>query len=108
MPRWKTSSTSDISGILKSSGLTDLFTAGVADLSGISGVSGLALGKLPHTAVIEVNESGVKASAGTVSYPGTLDGIPVFKMDRPYIYVIRDVPTGTILFMGRVVKPEQL
>jgi serpin B len=60
-----------------------------------------------HKAFIEVDESGTEAAAATAVIMGAT-AIPAkpleIKIDRPFIYLIRDVQTGTVLFLGRVVK----
>lgn len=105
MPHWQTSSATDMTGVLRHLGLTDLFTTGVADLSGINGARNLTLGQLTHHAAITVNEEGTKAAAASAARNiGSLDQ-PLFQMNRPFLYIIRDVPTETILFMGRVINP---
>ncbi len=106
MPRWTTQSNSHVTDLLKSFGITDLFSPDTADLSLIDAKHDLYLGSIVHSATIEVNESGVKASSATEAESvGALE-VPEFNMNHPFIYVIRDVPTDTILFMGRVVNPE--
>ena len=106
MPKWSTQSNSHMTDLLKSFGMTDLFSPDTADLSLISAKHDLYLGSILHSATIEVKESGVKASSATEAESvGALE-VPEFNMNHPFIYVIRDVPTDTILFMGRVVNPE--
>lgn len=106
MPRWITESNNHMSELLKSFGITDLFSPDTADLSLINAEIDLFLGSIVQSTVIEVNESGVKASSATVAESlGALE-VPEFNMNHPYIYVIRDIPTDTIVFMGRVVNPE--
>jgi serpin B len=56
-----------------------------------------------------VDEKGTEAAAATIviMMAGAImpEGV-VLTIDRPFIYFVRDVPTGTILFMGRVVDPR--
>jgi serpin B len=57
-----------------------------------------------HKAMVEVDEAGTRASAATVISMAL--GMPlVFRADHPFIFVIRDIPTDAILFMGRVLNP---
>jgi serpin B len=85
------------------------FDSNAADFSGIA--EPLFLSDVFHKTFIEVNEKGTEAAAVTaVPAPGAavrelIPFTPTIRADRPFLYVIRDVRTGTILFMGRFVKP---
>jgi serpin B len=67
-------------------------------------------------AFVEVNEKGTEAAAATlVMMAPTCCGpreeedvpfTPTFQVDKPFLFAIRDVRTGTILFLGRVVNPN--
>jgi serpin B len=67
-----------------------------------------------HKAFVEVNEKGTEAAAFSgVLAPGSpahvptkVPFIPEFKADRPFVFLIRDCKTGTILFLGRVEDPR--
>ncbi|MGB7539945.1 MAG: serpin family protein [Anaerolineales bacterium] len=86
-------------------GMEDAFIAELADFSGMDGARDLYLSAILHKAFISVDEQGTEAGASTVVI-GTM-GVPeVFSVDRPFIFVIRDNPTGTILFLGRVMNPS--
>jgi len=78
-----------------------------ADFSGIS--PDIFISRVLHKAVIEVNEKGSEAAAATVvemitSMP-EVEEIIEFRVDRPFLFVIADDRTGSILFMGKVVEP---
>jgi serpin B len=67
-----------------------------------------------HKAAIEVHEKGSEAAAATAvvgAIPVTADPLvpftPTFRADRPFIFIIRDVRTGTILFLGRMMNPNE-
>ena len=82
--------------------------SGSADFSGIDGTRDLFIDDVFHKTFISVNEAGTEA-AGSTSVPmamkyhkNTVDII----LDRPFIYMIRDIKTDTILFMGRVLDPS--
>ena len=63
-----------------------------------------------HKAFIEVNETGSEAAAATAvavdANSASLDLPPVFKADRPFVFYIRHVKTGAVLFMGRMTDPR--
>ena len=57
-----------------------------------------------------VSESGTEATAATAVLVGGMVPRPetaILTVDRPFVFLIRDIPTGTILFMGRVTDPNQ-
>ena len=62
-----------------------------------------------HKAMVEVDEAGTRAAAVTVvEVEMECTGMiltPVFMADHPFVFVIRDVSSGAILFMGRVLNP---
>jgi serpin B len=93
---------------LESLGMTNAFST-AADFSGMSSQTpGLFIGMVLHKAFIAVNEEGTKAAAATAvtmlekSLPRP---IPVFNADHPFIFLIEDHRTGSILFLGRVDDP---
>ena len=89
---------------LKSLGMEDAFS-GNADFSGLS--SGLFISSVTHKAVIEVNEEGSEAAAATVvaMLSAAVQKEPItFIADRPFIFLITEDITGTILFMGKVLS----
>ena len=86
-------------------GMPDAF-GGKADFSGINGVVGLFISDVFHKAFIEVNEKGTEAAAATGVVMKAAVGIePVFRVDHPFIFIIKDNHSGSILFMGRVINP---
>jgi serpin B len=67
----------------------------------------LRIRKVIHQADITVDEAGTEAAAATVIVDS--NGNAEYKtvtLDRPFLFVIRDIPTGTIVFAGRVVDPS--
>lgn len=106
LPKFQSEKGLTLNQVLKDMGMVDLFTPYQADLSGIDGTQLLFLAHLIHKSFIAVDELGTEAAAATggiielVSMPITV------RVDRPFIYLIRDSETGTILFMGRVLDPS--
>lgn len=107
MPLFKFESQFDLGGTLAGMGMPDAFGAG-ADFSGMTGTRGLRISKVVHKAFVSVDERGTEAAAATavvVNESGpTKEPIPV-TVDRPFIFLIRDRATGTLLFLGRVMNP---
>ena len=109
------------SGTLPVMGMKRAFTdprlKNSADFSGMhvpaSSMDALYVAKVIHKAFLEVNEKGTEAAAATAvamagyaSLPPTMPFVPVFAADKPFLMLIRDDATGSILFMGRVVDPS--
>ena len=90
---------------LTSLGMGEAFTDR-ADFSGIR--KDVCISRVLHKAVIEVNEEGSEAAAATVvEMKLTSAAEPLaFVADRPFLFIIADEETGTILFMGKFYKAE--
>ncbi len=66
-----------------------------------------------HKAFLEVNEKGTEAAAATAvmmmaasAMPTTLPFVPTVRADRPFLFLIRDRESETVLFLGRCVAPD--
>jgi serpin B len=81
-----------------------------ADFSGIASGESLAISAVLHKAFVDVNEAGTEAAAASavvISRTSALpENPPVFRADHPFLFLIRDRRTGTILFLGRVQNPN--
>jgi serpin B len=108
IPRFKFTQSFDLSKNLSDMGMEDAFSA-AADFSGINGKKNLYISEVIHKAFVEVNEEGTEAAAATAVVLDTKALIEelVFKADHPFIFLIRDKETGSILFMGRVMDPNK-
>jgi serpin B len=108
MPKFSFETRYGLKAILAGMGLQAAFDPNAADFSGIDGVRDLYIADAIHKAFIAVDEKGTEAAAATavVMLEASLPQGIVLTIDRPFFYVIRDVPTGTILFMGRVLDPR--
>ncbi len=109
IPKFKMNSRFNLVSVLKSMGMVDAFS-GNADFSGISGKRDLSISSVIHQAYVDVNEEGTEAAAATaVTMKLTAIGpswTPVFRADHPFLFLIRDNHSGSILFIGRVVNPN--
>ena len=108
LPRFAARASVDLAGPLKALGIVDAFDPALADLSGIS-PEGLSVGAVVHQAFVEVAEKGTEAAAATVVESGDsgFERPPLdFRIDRPFLWFIRDRVTGSVLFMGRVEDPR--
>jgi serine protease inhibitor len=97
----------ELNETLEKMGMPTVFTP-QADLSGIDGTRGLIAGSVVHKAFVQVDETGTEAAAVTDASMLAGGATPphlTFAADHPFVFVIRDIKAGTILFMGRVAKP---
>jgi serpin B len=88
-------------------GMPTAFTD-AADFSGMNTEDSLFIDKVIHQAFIEVNEKGTEAAAATgvsVKLSAAVSPQKTFNADHPFVFLIRDVDTGVIMFMGRVTDP---
>jgi serpin B len=94
---------------LRALGMRDAFVSKVANFSGIDGSRNLLISSVFHKSFVEVNEEGTEAAAATGVMVGvTSMPLPpeVFRADHPFLFLIREKTTGTILFMGRLSEPD--
>ncbi len=108
LPKYKYETALDLNGALSQLGMKDAFVAGVADFSGMDDTRDLFIGAVLHKAFVAVDEAGTEAAAATavIMPAGAMASDPVqFKVDRPFVFAIRDLDTGALLFLGRVVNP---
>lgn len=111
LPKIKTTYSVSLSQTLPTMGMKDAFNARMADFSGMDGTRELSISEVVHKAFCEVNEEGTEAAAATgvamVTRAFMKEPPPVeFKADHPYLYFIRDMQTGTLLFLGRMCDPR--
>ena len=108
LPKFKlTCGPLELSGTLAAMGMKDAFLD-AADFSGMDGKKDLRISNVVHKAFVEVNEEGTEAAAATgVVMRLTAVRMSAFRADRPFVFLIRDNKTGSILFIGRVMNPAQ-
>jgi serpin B len=110
LPRYKVETGTSLKDLLMALGMTSAFLPGIADFSGMDSTQNLFIGDVIHKAFINVAERGTEAAAATAVTMNTAIALPtpqlVLTADRPFLYFLRDQPTGAILFMGRVLDPS--
>ena len=109
MPLFEFESDFSLDKTLAEMGMPDAFDDRAADFSGMTGSRDLWISEIVHKAFVSVDEKGTEAAAATgvvmlESGPGK-EPIAV-TVDRPFIFLVRDTVTGTILFLGRVSNPD--
>ena len=110
LPRFTMTSQFGLQEVLKSLGITDAFSLPPADFSGMNGRTDLFISAVVHKAFVDVNEEGTEAAAATavvaVTSAARPEPVPVFRADHPFIFLIRDTRSGSVLFMGRFMNPK--
>lgn len=108
MPKFKFDSSFELNAALDAMGMKDAFSAGTADFSAMDGAKDLFISAVIHKAFVSVDEAGTEAAAATavIMAASAMPMQPVtIDINRPFIFMIRDDPTGSILFVGRVMNP---
>ena len=115
MPRFKLEAAFDLSAVLAAMGMPNAFDGSRAEFQGMDGLSCLSdpgeclsISGVAHQAFVSVDEAGTEAAAATAVLVGVTSAepeepIPV-TIDRPFIVLIRDRDTASVLFLGRVVS----
>jgi serpin B len=99
---WKDTLNADLIGM----GMERAFCDGCADFTRMSPVgNNLFISFVQQNTFVNVNEEGTEAAAVTTVGVGETSGPPVLRFDRPFVFVIRERLSGTILFMGKVAVP---
>jgi serpin B len=110
LPRFKLSSQFSLQDTLASLDMPDAFKPGIADFSGMDGTRMLHISAVVHKAFVDVNEEGTEAAAATgvvVRVTSAPAAPTVFRADHPFIFLIQDNRSGSILFLGKVVDPTK-
>jgi len=107
MPKFEFDSDFSLKDTLTEMGMPAAFS-GAADFSGMTGTADLCISEVLHKAFVSVDEAGTEAAAATavIMRETAVPGEPAdVTIDRPFIFLIRDIETGAILFVGRVLNP---
>jgi serine protease inhibitor len=109
LPKFKITAEFELDKTLAAMGMVDAFSS-KADFSGMDGARDLFISSVVHKAYVEVNEEGTEAAAATATTMRATSiqlPPPTFRADHPFLFLIRDVKSGSILFMGRVADPTK-
>ena len=108
LPKFGIETKTDLATVLAAMGMPNAFDLSLADFSGMTAQERLYISAVIHQANIDVDEKGTTAAAATavVMRAGSAPGEPVtLRVDRPFLFALRDIQTSAILFLGRVVEP---
>jgi serpin B len=109
MPKFEFESEFGLKAMLMGMGMEEPFRDS-ADFSGMSTESDLHIDDVVHKAFVSVDEAGTEAAAASAVIVGTTSMPPepvTVTLDRPFVFLIRDIETGAILFIGRVMNPGE-
>ncbi|KAM7399741.1 hypothetical protein PAMP_018989 [Pampus punctatissimus] len=104
IPKFTADAEVDLETPLAALGIIDMFNEGKADFRHLS-AQAVYVSKALQKAKIVVNEDGTKAAAATTAILLARSSPPWVLVDRPFLFLIRHNPTGTILFMGQINQP---
>ena len=114
IPKFKFESSFKLKDTLSAMGMPNAFKdpediSGGADFSGMTGDRKLLIKDVVHKAFVAVNEKGTEAAAATgviMDTTGMPSNVLQVTVDHPFIFLIRDIKTGAIIFVGRVLNPS--
>lgn len=118
IPKFKLESEFKLKEILSRMGMNIAFSndadfSGMVDSSIRNEIEDLKISDVIHKSFIDINEMGTEASAATavvlvipteISPP--VGNKKIFKADHPFLFLIKENSTNTILFLGRVIEPD--
>jgi serpin B len=108
LPKFQFETEYPLNKALADLGMMDAFNQDVADFSGMTGNRELFISDAIHKAFVSVDEKGTEAAAVTaiaMAASAPPSGPVDFTANRPFIFLIQDIETGSILFMERVMNP---
>jgi serpin B len=108
MPRFRIEYRQELNEALRALGMEDAFVPYAADFTGMSAAAGrdLYIDKVLQKTFVDVNEEGTEAAAATSVGIVAVSMPPSIRIDRPFLFAIRERFSGTILFIGKIVDPS--
>lgn len=113
LPKFRLEGAIKLSKTLEALGMRQAFAVNRADFSGISGNRELSISAVIHKAFVDVTEQGTEAAAATAVVMSKLAMMPdreppvSFRADHPFLFLIRDLRNGSVLFVGRLLEPSK-
>jgi|YNPMSStandDraft_1061717.scaffolds.fasta_scaffold00706_6 serpin B len=109
MPKFKVESDFSLVDALSTLGMPAAFQPDQADFSGMDGRQDLYIGEVLHKAYVNVDEAGTEAAAATAVIMELTAALPeqpvIMTVNRPFLFLIREVQSGSLLFVGQVTQP---
>ncbi|MEO6095233.1 MAG: serpin family protein [Fibrobacteria bacterium] len=105
VPKFKLEYAKSLAAVLQAMGMAEAFS-GAADFTGIRKAGDLTISDVIHKTYVNVDEEGTEAAAVTaVAIKLTAMPMDLIRLDRPFVFVLREKTSGTILFLGRIMDP---
>ena len=107
LPKFTLEYEKKLNDVLKAMGMAIAFSREDADFTGIDKRGGLFISEVMHKTFVQVDEEGTEAAAATSVGVGltSIGGGFVMRVDRPFVFAIREHHSGTILFIGKITNP---
>ena len=106
IPKFELEFKTSLNGTLQSLGMEKAFLPNQANFNRINAEHELYISEAIHKTFIEISEEGTEAAAVTAIGIGTTsvgeEAYPVFRVDKPFLFFIKEKSTGTILFAGKI------
>ena len=107
LPKFTTEFEITLNDVLRSLGMEDAFVPNVANFSKMRAANDLFISSVRHKTFVDVNEEGTEAAAATSVGIGIVCVCPnEFIIDRPFLYVIREQYSGSVIFIGKMLDPR--
>lgn len=107
LPKFETSSKFILTETLKNQGMADAFNKSKADFTDLGTAGGrIYLSRVLHDNYLKVDEKGVEGAAVTTVGVAVTSAPPLLTFDRPYMFIIRHIDTGSIIFTGLITDPS--
>ncbi|WP_253406375.1 serpin family protein [Pontibacter sp. HSC-36F09] len=106
MPKFKLEYSKELKDMLSQLGMGVAFNGGANFSRMVEGGANLAISEVKHKTFVEVNEEGTEAAAATSTGIMLTSLPPSVRIDRPFVFMIREKSSGAILFIGKLMQPE--
>jgi serpin B len=108
LPKFRFSYDASLPPMLSALGMPHAFceSGGPWDFTRMHAAGDVCITTVRHKAFVDVNEEGTEAAAATAVGVGPTSAPPRVDVDRPFLFAIRENLSGTILFLGRVMRPQ--
>jgi serine protease inhibitor len=106
LPKFRTEVTRELPAALRTLGMGSALCPSIADFSAMFALGGrTCISQVVQKTFVDVNEEGTEAAAATAVEIIRTSLPPTLRVDRPFLFAIRERLSGTLLFVGKIVRP---